>query len=333
MLTSPLLCANSRVAARPLALVVRRLYISRLSMSDLRPTPPPGPLSGVIAAAVTPLRDGGRRIDSTSITRLAEFLSSAGVRGVLVAGTTGEGVLLTVGERMALTEAFLAAAGGRLAVAAHAGAQTTADAVRLAEHAREHGVDAVAAIGPPYFAFDDDELLAYFGAVAAAAAPVPFYLYEFRHRTGYAVPPAVVRRLAEVAPNLSGLKVSDRTMEEVRPYILPGLDVFVGAEALIPDAVAAGAVGAVSGLASVFPQAVVGILEGRQPAALASRLRARLADQPLHASLKALLVAQGVLEEASVRPPLRALTAGEHERLLSWFAELRHEDGVVARSA
>ena len=294
--------------------------------------PPRGPLSGVVAAAVTPLRDDGSRIDAPAVRRLVDFFAADGVRGVFVGGTTGEGVLLTVEERMRLTEEFLAAARGRLAVAAHAGAQATADAVRLAAHARDSGVDAVAAIGPPYFALDEDELLAHFAATAAAADPVPFYLYEFRDRTGYALPPAVVTRLAELAPNLAGLKVSDRTLDEVRPYILPGLDVFVGTEALIPEALAAGAVGTVSGLASVFPGAVVAILEGREPAALAASLRDGLAGLPLHAALKALLVAQGVLEDPAVRLPLRGLTAGEHEQLLAWFGQVRAANGAAVSS-
>jgi dihydrodipicolinate synthase/N-acetylneuraminate lyase len=292
-------------------------------------TSPTRPLSGVVAAAVTPLRDAATGIDAGAVRRLVDLFAAAGVRGVFVGGTTGEGVLLTLEERMTLTEEFLAAARGRLAVAVHAGAQTTADAVRLAAHARDSGVDAVAAIGPPYYAFDENELLAHFAATAAAANPVPFYVYEFRDRTGYAVPPAVVTHLAELAPNLTGLKVSDRTLDEVRPYVLPGLDVFVGSEALIPEALAAGAVGTVSGLASVFPRAIVAILEGREPAGLATSLRDGLAGLPLHASLKALLVAQGVLENPAVRLPLRGLTAGEHERLTAWFDQVRAANGAV----
>src|ERR1700744_4188927 len=91
-------------------------------------------------------------------------------------------------------------------------------------------------IGPPSFPLDPEELPPHFAATAAAADPVPFYMYEFRARTGYAVPPAVVTRLADLAPNLRGLKVSDRTLDEVRSYILPGLDVFVGSEPLITEA-------------------------------------------------------------------------------------------------
>src|SRR5581483_78255 len=119
---------------------------------------------------------------------------------------------------------------GRLRVAAHCGAQTTAATVALAAHAAETGADAVAVIAPPYFRLDDDALLDHLAAAAAACAPTPFYLYEFADVSGYAIPVAVVERLRERAPNLSGLKVSDAPFARVAPYLLDGLDVFVGAE-------------------------------------------------------------------------------------------------------
>ena len=95
-----------------------------------------------------------------------------------------------------------AAAGFQLAV--HAGAQTTADTVAIAAHARERGADAVAVIGPPYFALDDEELFRHFRSAADACSPLPFYVYEFEARTGYAVPVSVVTRLREHASNLRG---------------------------------------------------------------------------------------------------------------------------------
>ena len=68
-------------------------------------------------------------------------------------------------------------------------------------------------IGPPYFQLDERALLAHFSAAARACAPLPFYVYEFERASGYAVPPAVLQRLGEEAPNLAGLKVSDTPYE------------------------------------------------------------------------------------------------------------------------
>ena len=145
---------------------------------------------------------------------------------------------------------------GRLDVAVHCGAQTTAETVALCEHAAGLGVAAVAVIAPPYFPLDDDALLAHFTAAAAACAPTPFYVYEFAKTSGYAVPPDVVRELRERAPNLAGSKVSDAPWDRFEPYLIEGLDVFVGPEALITQGIGAGAIGAVSALATAFPEHV-----------------------------------------------------------------------------
>jgi dihydrodipicolinate synthase/N-acetylneuraminate lyase len=273
-------------------------------------------LHGTVAAVVTPLRDGGTRLDEDAVGPLAAFVAGAGCDGVLVAGTTGEGILLTADERRALAERWIEAAGA-LAVAVHAGAQTTAESAALAAHAAEAGAAAVAVIGPPYFAFDDAELEAHFGAVLAASAPLPAYVYEFRDRTGYAVPPAVVERLREAHPNLAGLKVSDRSFEEVEPYLGLGLDVFVGSEPLIPRAMAAGARGSVSGLAGALPELVAGVVadpapEGGERLAAA---RKALSVAPTAAGLKRVLARRGLPVAGDMRAPLRPLTP-EEERAI-----------------
>jgi 4-hydroxy-tetrahydrodipicolinate synthase len=141
-------------------------------------------LRGAIAAALTPLVGGGAAIDEEAIPPYVDFLASHGLDGILALGTTGEGVLFDLDERRRVAELFKEAAGARLQVAVHCGAQTTADTTTLAEHAATIGVDAVAVIAPPYFALDADELLRHFAAAAQACAPVPFYVYEFAARSG-----------------------------------------------------------------------------------------------------------------------------------------------------
>lgn len=270
-------------------------------------------LSGAIAAAVTPLAGGGTRLDEDAFGPLVAFIAAGGVDGILACGTTGEGVLLSVAERQRATELFLAARPEGLAVAVHAGAQTTADTCALAAHAAETGADAVAVIAPPYFPLDEEELFAHLGAAAKACAPLPFYVYEFKGRSGYAVPVPVIERLREAAANLAGLKVSDLTIEEVEPYLLEGLDVFVGQEPLTLPAMERGAVGTVSGLASAWPEVVATLAHDWDPRSHARviELRERLRGIPFHAALKEVLVAKSILRSADVRAPLRRLTDEE----------------------
>jgi dihydrodipicolinate synthase/N-acetylneuraminate lyase len=280
-------------------------------------------LHGALAAAVTPLRDGV--FDATAVAPYLEFLGGHGIDGVLALGTTGEGVLFSPDERREIAAVYVQAGRGKLQVAVHCGAQTTLDTAQLAEHAATLGADAVAVIAPPYFALDESELLAHFETAARACAPTPFYLYEFEARSGYAIPLAVIERLRERAPNLAGMKVSDSPWERVEPYLVEGLDVFVGAEALLERGLAAGAVGAVSGLAGSFPDAVVPLVREPTPEAgeRATALRARLQQFAFHAASKAALGLRGVPVGPEVRAPLRGLTDDERaevERIVAAWA-------------
>ena len=231
-------------------------------------------MSGTIAAALTPLRDGGAELDDEAIVPYVEFLVASEIDGLLAFGTNGEAVLLSEAERRRGLELFVAAARGRFLVAAHCGAQTTAETVALAAHAAEAGADAVAAIGPPYFKLDAEAQRRHLAATAAACAPLPFYVYEFAATAGYPFDLEMLRHLRDEAPNLAGLKVSDAPWEAFAPYLLDGLDVFVGPESLIHLGREAGAVGAVSALAAVFPEEVAAVVRDPTAAGAASACRA-----------------------------------------------------------
>lgn len=281
-------------------------------------------LKGALAASVTPLRDAGGALDEDAFGPLVDFFVAAGMDGLLALGTAGEGILLSREERRRAADLFLQASGRRLQVAVQCGAQTTAETVALAAHAAEVGADAVVVIGPPYFRLDEQAQYAHFLAAATACAPLPFYVYEFASTTGYAVAPAVLERLRGDAPNLAGLKVSDTPWDRFARYLLPGLDIFVGPEALIHEGLSAGAVGAVSALASAFPTEVAAVVRDPTPegAARLGELRAFVERFPRQAALKRLLSRQGVPVREDVRPPLRGLTTGERDELDAWHALL-----------
>ncbi len=274
-------------------------------------------LSGTLAAALTPFTPGALGLDLGVIPHYANWLLAHGARGVLSAGTTGESVLLSEDEHMRLAEAWRAALGEKGLLAVHAGAQTTAQTVRLCRHAKDIRADAVAVIGPPYFALDSEELLFHFASAANACAPIPFYVYEFAARSGYALPIPMLVRLKEMCPNVVGLKVSDAPFEKFAAYLIPGWDVFVGPEACIVEGLAKGAKGAVSGLASCYPDRVSSLVNKPDPAngAAVASLRASLQSLPFHAAAKSILRIRGVPIGPDVRRPLRGLTSAEQVRV------------------
>jgi dihydrodipicolinate synthase/N-acetylneuraminate lyase len=258
----------------------------------------------LLAASVTPLRDGGAALDEDAIAPVAALLAEGGVDGLFALGTTGEGVLLSLEERMRAATLFREACEGTLII--HCGAQNTADTVALAAHAASIGADGVAVIPPPYYAFGPHAVLEHLASAAAACDPVPFYPYALTARSGDPLEVAVVERLRERAANLAGLKVSESPFDRVAPYLALGLPVFVGSEPLVPQGLAAGAFGAVSGLASAFPEVVRAVVDAPDDAGAArlGELRAAVEGHPFQAALKTALAARGVPVSADVRAPL-----------------------------
>jgi dihydrodipicolinate synthase/N-acetylneuraminate lyase len=252
----------------------------------------------LIVAAATPLTDGGRALDEAAVWPYVRFLTDGGATGVFACGTTGEGILLSLDERKRAAVVFRAALRGRLIV--HCGAQTTADTAALAAHAAEIGADAVAVI------------------------PLPFFIYCFAARSGYPVTLRVIERVRDAASNLAGLKVSEAPWDKVEPYLQLGLPVLVGQEPFIPRALASGAIGAVSGLAAAFPEAVRAVLDQPDDAGEArlQALRSAMEAQPFIASLKHVLARRGLPVGTDLRAPMRSLTPEEATRLDASLADI-----------
>jgi dihydrodipicolinate synthase/N-acetylneuraminate lyase len=290
-------------------------------------------LAGAIAASITPLRDNGNAVDLDGIAPLVAFEMESGLDGVLAMGTTGEGILLDPSERRRVAKEFVTAARGKLPIIVHCGAQTTQHTAALAAHAAEIGADGVAVISPPYFSLDDRSLLEHFRAAARACSPLPFYLYEFTARAGYPIPLHVIDQLRAEASNLVGIKVSDTPWERFEPYLIEGLDVFVGPEPFIHRGLAAGAVGAVSALAAAVPELVVNAVRQADPetSERCEAVRDALQQFPLHTALKVLLSRRGVPVREDVRAPLRITDAGERARLHATIDQLLESLGVEER--
>jgi dihydrodipicolinate synthase/N-acetylneuraminate lyase len=284
-------------------------------------------ISGTLAAAATPLANGGDDLDLDAIEGLVSFFAGHGLDGILALGTTGEGIQFSIEERQRIAERFIESSATRMKVAVHCGAQTTAATVKLCTHAAEAGADAVAVIAPPYFVLGESELIPHFQAAARACSPLPFYVYELERASGYQVPVRVIQRLRETEPNLVGMKVSDAPWERFEPYLIAGLDIFVGPESLISAGLAAGATGAVSALATAFPELVRAAVESgdRADTEQLGQLREAIERFPRHAALKRALVRRGVTIREEVRAPLRSLTSTERasvDELVERYVEL-----------
>ncbi len=213
-------------------------------------------LAGIVAALLTPMRDGGTRLDAEATSHLVAWLVERGIHGLYIAGTTGEGLYLSPDEHRDLTRAVVKAARG-IPVVAHVGALTTAQAVALARQTAQTGVTAVAAIPPSYYSVTGEELLAYFAAVGKAAEPLPLYLYNIPSHARNDLGPDLVDKIRRTVPNVVGIKDSSgfagRIPELVRK-MGPDFDVVCGNDETDLAAFQNGAIGVVSSGAGIFPE-------------------------------------------------------------------------------
>ena len=295
--------------------------------------PHPLNLPGVICPMVTPFTDDGA-VDTARISGLVDFLVERGVNGLMIGGTTGEGMLLDLPERKALLDAVVAHVAGRVPVIAHTGCISTAETIELTRHAAHAGASAISAVVPYFFTFDDASLFQHFLAVANAAPEHPILLYTFPGNAKNDISPDLLRRLLDATENIVGIKSSNPDLIRFGQYILTGGPEFVaicGVDGLMYPALACGAHGQISGNANAFPDVVVALYkafragdhaQARQLQGTLDQIRAVVRDGLHPAYFKAVLEMRGV-PAGRVRPPMRELTPEESADLTR---RIRHLD-------
>lgn len=219
--------------------------------------------SGVLPAMATPVEENGYQVNTDAVASLVDFLIDAGVHGLFVGGTTGEGLLLDIAQRCALHAAAMEAAAGRVPILLHVGTNVTRDSLILAEHAADIGADAMVAITPTFYGMTDEALLAYFELVAAAAPATPFLVYDIPHMAVTAVSPNLLSNLLQTVPNFGGVKSSRLDAQLIRQLIdVVGNDAMLlaGNERIALGSLALGATGLISGLATAIPEPFVTLM-------------------------------------------------------------------------
>ena len=215
---------------------------------------------GVSPAMATPLLADGYTVNTAVIPQLVNFLLDAGVKGLFVGGTTGEGILLDEAQRMRLHEATMAAVNGRLPIIVQAGTNRTDTTLQLVRHAAELGVDAIAVLPPTYYGIHDDGLFAYYQHIAAAIPDVPLFLYDIPHLAINGISPSLLSRLSAGVPSLAGVKTSHTNAQAVAKVIAAApehLIVLAGNEPIALGSLAMGACGLITGLSTAVPEIFV----------------------------------------------------------------------------
>ncbi|MDP3287544.1 MAG: 4-hydroxy-tetrahydrodipicolinate synthase [Methyloversatilis sp.] len=160
-------------------------------------------ITGSLVAIVTPMHEDGS-LDYPRLRGLIDFHIAEGTDGIVIVGTSGESPTVDVDEHCELIHATVEQAAGRIPVIAGTGANSTAEAIELAQRAKAMGVDACLTVVPYYNKPTQEGLYRHFRA-QAEAVDVPFILYNVPGRTVADLANDTTLRLAEI-PNIVGFK-------------------------------------------------------------------------------------------------------------------------------
>ena len=218
---------------------------------------------GVIVPIFTPFTKHGD-IHTRALAEHLEWLIEKKVDGIMPAGTTGEGPLLSSAERLDLICSTVEIVNHRVPVMAHVGAITTRTTIELARAASELQVDAISVVTPYYYHLANDALATHFIRVADAVPNLPVYLYTIPQCTTNDLDNDTILEICQHSHNVVGIKDSSGDLQKMIGYKslkIENFQVICGSDALLLDALENGSVACVSGNANIFPEVVTNVLD------------------------------------------------------------------------
>jgi len=223
-------------------------------------------IKGLIVAPFTPFDKKGE-VDMGPIADYAAILQKNGLIGVFINGSSGEGYMLTVDERLKLAEKWISVAPEGFKVIVHVGATCIKDSFRMARHAQEIGASGTGAMASPFpKAGRVEELVKYCEEIACGAPDLPFYFYHIPALNGVFLPMLPFLKAADGRiPNLAGIKYTLESLYEYNQCMLyenGKFDMLHGQDETILSAlVMGGAQGGISGTGSYIGNALVGVID------------------------------------------------------------------------
>ncbi|MBJ7467991.1 MAG: 4-hydroxy-tetrahydrodipicolinate synthase [Rhodoferax sp.] len=243
------------------------------------------PVRGSIVALITPMLDDGA-VDYPALRRLIDWHIQEGTDCICVVGTTGESPTVTVDEHCEIIRVSVQQAAGRVPIMAGCGANSTKEAIALAEFAKSVGANCQLQVVPYYNRPTQEGLFQHFSAIARAV-DLPMVLYNVPGRTVADMAHDTVLRLAKV-PGIVGIKEATGNIERAQWLIKEAPEGFAIYSGDDPTAIAlmlCGGHGNVSVTANIAPR----LMHELCVAALAGNPRAAMDIQnrllPLHKGL------------------------------------------------
>lgn len=282
--------------------------------------------TGACTALVTPFLDG--KINYPMAEQLLRRQIDAGIRAIVLSGTTGEAPTLCDAEKIELFRRCKSYVGDSCKIIAGTGYNSTDHAVDLSKAAEKAGADALLVVSPYYNKATPEGLFAHYLSIAHAVS-IPVIVYNVPSRTGLDIPVSVYKRLSYV-PNIVGVKEASTDITKVtkiRQACGPDFTVWTGNDDLIVPSISLGAQGVISVLSNICPAEAVAMTRAALDGDFdtAADLQCRL--QPLIELLfcevnpipvKAAMKCIG-FDCGNCRLPLTGLTKENQQRLEAYF--------------
>ncbi len=209
-----------------------------------------------VMPAITTCFDEARKIDHGFMAGHCRWLLDNGCTGVVALGSLGEGATLSFEERVQVVRTGVNAMQGRAPVVAAISALSTAEAVAQAKAAADAGCDAFMVLPPYVYQGDWREMKTHVSAVFSAT-PLSCMLYNNPVAYGTDFVPEQIQELAAEHENLAAVKESSmdvRRVTAIRALLGNRLEIFIGVDDAIVEAISVGASGWIAGLANAFPR-------------------------------------------------------------------------------
>jgi 1-pyrroline-4-hydroxy-2-carboxylate deaminase len=209
-----------------------------------------------VMPAITTCFDQNLKVDHEFMAKHCLWLLENGCSGIVLLGSLGEGATLAFDEKLQIVRNCVKTVHGVAPVVASISALSTADAVTNAKAFADAGCDGLMVLPPYVYQGDDREMKAHVSAVFEAS-PLSCMLYNNPIAYGTDYIPARIQELAAEHDNLTSVKESSadvRRVAAIRALMGDRLEVFVGVDDAIVEAISVGASGWIAGLANAFPR-------------------------------------------------------------------------------
>ena len=217
-------------------------------------------IKGIIPPIVTPMYED-ESINTDELRRQVERQIKNGVHALFCFGTNGEGYILNGKEKELVLKTVIDQVKGRIPVYAGTGCISTKETIEQSKMAEAAGADVLSIITPSFAKASQAELYTHYETVAKAV-DLPIVLYNIPMRTGNALEPETVARLAEI-DNIVGAKDSSGNFDNLKAYIdltkEKDFAVLAGNDGLILKCLKAGGRGGIAGRANVYPHTMASI--------------------------------------------------------------------------